>query len=319
MDRTPTPPVAPRSVPFLEEGPVSPGTGRAAGPGGAARSGLVEAAGRAGAAPGLQLPEWLATAPGAVRSSWTVSPGTGRAVAGRNGTGWAASPGVRARTAARPAPPGARPLPKAPAPPRQPSSRAPAPATAEAKPSGEWAFLSDPNTSIEDRLFRFVQLVQRKTDKELVEKMEDYRAKHVVGSGGSSKSSGSGALGFLKAIFPPAGIVDKLLGGDGGLLVQAIEKLGGPLLASLATAVGLPMLAPVALQVGDQIMSALVDGGGSGSTAKSEKKESGTPDERLSMLEIQRLVEKQNQMFALVSNLLKGMHETGMGVVNNIR
>jgi hypothetical protein len=112
--------------------------------------------------------------------------------------------------------------------------------------------------------------------------------------------------------------VDKLLGGDGGPLLQALQRLGGPLLAGLVTAVGLPALAPAALKLGDEVAGALLDGGSKGSS-KSGKKESGTPDERLSMLEIQRLVDKQNQMFSLVSNLLKGMHETGMGVVNNLR
>ncbi|MCX5731139.1 MAG: hypothetical protein NTY18_07275, partial [Deltaproteobacteria bacterium] len=59
------------------------------------------------------------------------------------------------------------------------------------------------------------------------------------------------------------------------------------------------------------------------STAKSgtttQKGEAGSPDERLEMLEIQRLVEKQNQMFTLVSNVMKGMHETTMVAIQNIR
>ncbi len=55
----------------------------------------------------------------------------------------------------------------------------------------------------------------------------------------------------------------------------------------------------------------------SGTTA--QKGEAGSPDERLEMLEIQRLVEKQNQLFTLVSNLMKGMHETTMVAVQNVR
>jgi len=316
MDRIPTPPITSRGAPVPDDGPAPAGVGRAAAAGGAGR---LDAASRPSPGPDPQVPEWLAAATGPGPPAWTVAPGAGRAAARKGGTGWAPMPQARAKgTAERPPTPGTRALPGPPAPSRLPAARTKAPATAEAKPSGEWAFLSDPNTSIEDKLFRFVQLVQRKTDKELLEKMEDYRAKHVVGSSTSSKSSGSGVLGFLKAVFPPAGLVDKLLGGDGGPLLQAVGKLGGPLLAALATAFGMPALAPVAMKLGDQLMGALVDGG-SGATAKAEKKESGTPDERLSMLEIQRLVDKQNQMFTLVSNLLKGMHETGMGVVNNLR
>ncbi len=37
------------------------------------------------------------------------------------------------------------------------------------------------------------------------------------------------------------------------------------------------------------------------------------------MLEIQRLAEKQNQMFTCISNVMKSMHETGMSAINNIR
>jgi N-acetylmuramoyl-L-alanine amidase CwlA len=49
------------------------------------------------------------------------------------------------------------------------------------------------------------------------------------------------------------------------------------------------------------------------------KGEAGSPDERLEMLEIQRLVDKQNQMFTLVSNVMKNMHETTMVAIQNVR
>jgi len=109
-------------------------------------------------------------------------------------------------------------------------------------------------------------------------------------------------------------------------------------LAALATAVGLPMLAPAALALGEGL-GAMLGGGstpakpksGSSGTAKDKTTtkpktdpktgtgEAGSPDERLEMLEIQRLVEKQNQMFTLVSNVMKGMHETTMVAIQNIR
>jgi hypothetical protein len=316
MDRIPTPPIASRGAAVPDDGPGAAAAGRAGAAAGASAAGGLGLARRSAVGADPQVPEWLAAASGPVPPAWTVAPNPGRAAVRKGGTGWAPTPQPRAKATPERAPtPGTRALPKAPASPRLPAAPK---APAEAKPSGEWAFLSDPNTSIEDKLFRFVQLVQRKTDKELLEKMEDYRAKHVVGSSSSSKSSASGVLGFLKAVFPPAGVVDRLLGGDGGPLLQAVGKLGGPLLGALATAVGMPALAPAAMKLGDQLMGALLDGG-SGATPKAERKESGTPDERLSMLEIQRLVDKQNQMFLLVSNLLKGMHDTGMGVVNNLR
>jgi hypothetical protein len=52
---------------------------------------------------------------------------------------------------------------------------------------------------------------------------------------------------------------------------------------------------------------------------KADKAEAGSPDERLEMLEIQRLVDKQNQMFTLVSNVMKNMHETTMVAIQNVR
>ena len=134
------------------------------------------------------------------------------------------------------------------------------------------------------------------------------------------------------------------------MLGDALKSFGGPLLAALTSAVGLPMLAPAAMKVGESLGGALAGalkgttakGGTSGSTkaggstgtkststAKStstskssttaQKGEAGSPDERLEMLEIQRLVEKQNQLFTLVSNLMKGMHETAMVAVQNVR
>lgn len=52
---------------------------------------------------------------------------------------------------------------------------------------------------------------------------------------------------------------------------------------------------------------------------KAEKAATDSPDERLAMLEIQRMVEKQNQTFTLVSNILKSLHDTAMVPIQNIR
>jgi hypothetical protein len=37
------------------------------------------------------------------------------------------------------------------------------------------------------------------------------------------------------------------------------------------------------------------------------------------MLELQRLQDKQKEMFSLVSNMLRSMHDTKMAVINNLR
>jgi hypothetical protein len=162
---------------------------------------------------------------------------------------------------------------------------------------------------------------------------------------------------ILPGIGGGGGLFDSLFGGLGGMLGDALKSFGGPLLAALASAVGLPMLAPAAMKVGESLGGALAGalkgttakggsssstktGGSTGtkstttagkttstskptSTSKSgsttQKGEAGSPDERLEMLEIQRLVEKQNQLFTLVSNLMKGMHDTAMVAVQNVR
>jgi hypothetical protein len=212
--------------------------------------------------------------------------------------------------------------------------------------TGEWAFLSDPSLSVEEKLSRFMIAVQKKLGDELTDKMNDYKAKYGEGGTETEKQGSGGFLGsILGAIFPSGGVFDKILGGLEELLGSALKSLGGPLLAALATAVGLPMLAPAALKLGESLGGALAGAVSSGkpkststgttktdkpsnpktttpSTTKGDaakKGEAGSPDERLEMLEIQRLVEKQNQMFTLVSNLLKSMNDTAMVAIQNVR
>jgi hypothetical protein len=230
-------------------------------------------------------------------------------------------------------------------------------AGAGTKAGGEWSFLSDPALSIEEKLSRFMIAVQKKLDTELTDKMDDYKAKYGEGGTETKKEDGGFFGGLLSSILPGigggGGIFDSLFGGLEGMLGDALKSFGGPLLAALASAVGLPMLAPAAMKIGESLGGALSGalkgttgkGGSSGtktgstskststakspSTAKStptaksgtttQKGEAGSPDERLEMLEIQRLVEKQNQLFTLVSNLMKGMHETTMVAVQNVR
>jgi hypothetical protein len=272
--------------------------------------GLALAAPPAGA---LQLP-WIPGTGGAASSSWLVSPSAARP---GSGAGYA-----KAATSTAPA------KDKAPAGP---------------KITGEWSFLTDPSLSVEEKLARFMVAVQKKLDGELTKKMEDYKAKY--GEGGSETQKDDGGLfgSILKVICPPLAIADSIFGGVDEFLKDALQVLGGPLLAALATAVGLPMLAPAALALGEGI-GAMVAGGskaakpkgdspGTGKTPakggtatakpkadpKTGKGEAGSPDERLEMLEIQRLVDKQNQLFTLVSNVMKGMHETTMVAIQNVR
>ncbi len=299
------------------------GEGRAA----AARARGADAASSPDAGPSLLLP-WLAQALGgaASGSGWLVSPVATRPSAIAGYAQAATSRGASGTST---------------------------------KASGEWSFLSDASLTIEDKLARFMQAVQKKIDDELTQKMEDYKAKYGEGGTETKKDSG-GFLGrLLGAIFPPLSLVGDLFGGLEGFLGDALKSLGGPLLAALATAVGAPMLAPAALKLGDALgkllggsskstKTTLKGGGtttpedieaqrkaktsaststtkstsskGTGSSSKSKgKDEAGSPDERLAMLEIQRLVDKQNELFSLVSNVLKGMHDTSMTTIQNLR
>jgi hypothetical protein len=283
---------------------------------GASRAARASSSPMLAAAPdaALSLP-WLAGAAGgaAPAAAWLVSPAAARP---GGGSGYAQAVVASAKAAAKDRP-------------------APAP-----KITGEWSFLTDASLSVEEKLARFMQAVQKKLDDELTRKMEDYRAKYGEGGPEAKKDDGGGIFGsILKAIFPPLAVADALFGGVDEFLVDALKSLAGPLLAALATAVGAPALAPAALKLGEGVVS-MLDGGKPSTKPKTTpskdkpatgkdkasndkgagaKGEAGSPDERLAMLEIQRLVDKQNQLFTLVSNVMKNVHDTSMVAVQNLR
>jgi hypothetical protein len=301
-----------------------PGDGRA----GSARSAsALDGLSLAAAAGGVADLPWLAGAGATPSSSWLVSPSVARP---GSGAGYASAVSASSTSTARDK------------------------AATGPKITGEWSFLTDPSLSVEEKLARFMMAVQKKLDGELTQKMEDYKAKYGEGGTEAKKDEGGGILGtILKVLCPPLAIAGSVVGGVDEFLKDALQVLGGPLLAALATAVGLPMLAPAALALGEGLGAMLTGGsstakpksGSSGTSKTPEKKpdtktdtkattkpkaapktdpkvpagEAGSPDERLEMLEIQRLVDKQNQMFTLVSNVMKNMHETTMVAIQNIR
>jgi len=271
-----------------------------------------------------QLP-WMVGTGGDPSASWLVSPSATRP---GSGAGYAAAVTASATASAS-------------------KSKAPA----APKITGEWSFLTDTSLSVEEKLARFMAAVQKKLDGELTQKMEDYKAKYGEGGTETQKDDGGFFGTLLKILCPPLAIADSIFGGVDEFLKDALQVLGGPLLAALATAVGLPMLAPAALALG-QGLGAMLEGGKTPAKAPPKKidtkttdtkttdakttnakapakktdpkttpakGEAGSPDERLEMLEIQRLVDKQNQMFTLVSNVMKNMHETTMVAIQNVR
>ncbi|HEY7726740.1 MAG TPA: hypothetical protein VH880_15505 [Anaeromyxobacteraceae bacterium] len=242
---------------------------------------------------------------------------------------------ARTSRSARSGPAGAPAAASRPAPPRTsappggiwapgPAAKPPAGYAAAAPAGGEWAFLDSKSLSIEDKLFRFMAKVMEKIDKELVDKMKAYKAQFGAQSaGGTSQKKGSSLFDVAKAVFPALGLAEQVFGREG--LRKAASSLGGPLLAGLATAVGLPALAPVALRYGGDLAELAFKQSGStgssaaGSSGGSSAGPAGSPDEKVAMLELQVLVEKQARMFAAVSGALKAMHDAEMVAVHNLR
>jgi hypothetical protein len=225
--------------------------------------------------------------------------------------------------------------------------------------SADFAFLKDPSLSVEEKLFRFMCAIAKRNDDEVVKKMEEMKggtAKAASGTGSSSgtaapkKSGGFSIWGALKALVPPLGLAAQVVGD--AKLKSLISQVSGPVLAAACTALGMPALAPVAMQLGPQLASALVDGkvsgdaasvlgdlvgggdsageaGGAASSASSASSTKSTgaasssastgKNEQVQMMELQRLVDKQKEMFAMISNVLRAQHDTRMAIIGNVR
>jgi hypothetical protein len=222
-------------------------------------------------------------------------------------------------------------------------------ASASAKATGPLAFLEDPKLSVEEKLLRLLAYLNDRWNKDLDGKLKELRsgggAKPSSSSGassGSRKSGLGGALGpvvsFAKAAFPQLGVAADVLGNP--IVRGVLSKVSGPALAALATASGLPTLAPRALRYGPELVAAAAgiaatDGkaggagtpsAGGGGTASGASTSGGTAgaigsdrDAQLKLMEIQRIMDQQKEMFSLVSNLLRTGHDARMAVIGNVR
>jgi hypothetical protein len=169
--------------------------------------------------------------------------------------------------------------------------------------------------------------VTEKTDQELVDKMKEYKARFTkAGSAASSaKKKGLSLMDGLKVAVPVLGQIESLVGE--AAMKKALTSLGGPVLAVACTVFGVPQLAPLALKYGNDAMELAYkevggssgDGGAGTGTGSAPAAEAGSPDEKLAMLELQMLVERQQRMFTAVSATLKALHDTQMAAVHNIR
>ncbi len=171
------------------------------------------------------------------------------------------------------------------------------------------------------------------------------------GSGASSTSGSKKKGGIFGTI---AGALSGVVG-DGPLqavsgflkipgVKSVVDKVAGPVMAAGASAFGFPMAAPLLMKFGPQIVdfvggvadagaasssssgssgssgaSGTSSSGGSTGSSSSGTKQLSDADRQLLMTEIQRLQDKQKEMFGLVSNILKGNHDTRMAAINNMR
>jgi hypothetical protein len=210
------------------------------------------------------------------------------------------------------------------------------PASAAAGATGSLAFLKDPRLSVEEKLARLMVQLSDKYERQLEEKLRqfaDLEGGKATPTSSSTKKSSGGALGALgdglAKLLGKAGSGSSALGG--ALLPKLVGQLSGPVLAGAATVLGMPAIAPALLKAGPliggfatQAVSSLtgrpVTPAKSGSTsAASGSSSTPAPSEKQLMTEIQILQEKQREMFTLVSNILRSLHDTKMAVIGNIR
>ena len=227
-------------------------------------------------------------------------------------------------------------------PPKTAPSKPGAPSKAKGASSDPLSFIRDPSLSIEEKMLRLLSFLNERWEKEMQQKMEQIEAGErgstsAAKSSGSKKKKGLGGLGsVLKGALGIGGIALEAL--KNPAVRQLVGKIGGPVLAAGATALGFPQLAPLLLQHGPKLielaagLASSLDGagesgsGGSDGAGKAGGGTSAGGGEKISdakrqqlTLEIQRLYEKQKEMFGLVSNILRVGHDTRMSIVNNIR
>jgi hypothetical protein len=119
-------------------------------------------------------------------------------------------------------------------------------------------------------------------------------------------------------------------------LVDLAGQLSGPVLAAGATALGFPEVAPLLMKAGPALTKSAFSavqgaasalGGTGASSASSGTKNASSSEssgvagdvDKKDLIELEHMQQKQQQMFSLLSNIMKGMHDTRMAVIGNIR
>ncbi len=217
----------------------------------------------------------------------------------------------------------------------------------------DYAFLRDPKVSIEEKLSRFIGMLMAKSEQDLLrqmEKMAPGSTAAAAGGGGATGTSGAGGAakpkaakfslwGLAKSVIPALNLASQVVGD--AQLKKLASQLSGPVLAAACTAVGLPQLAPLAQKYGPQLVGALakditldlglLTGGGgasgaaagAGGTVAGAAAKAGGADpatsEKAQLMELQRLQDRDRELFSLFSNMLKAMHDARMTAIQNVR
>lgn len=224
------------------------------------------------------------------------------------------------------------------------SSSASRRASPTAKKAGPLAFLDDPRLSVEEKLLKLLAYLNDRWNKELDKKMKEFKETQATSSaagsaGGAASASSGGASGLLKKAvsyaskaIPALGIQLEAL--KNPQVRSVLSSVAGPGLAALATGLGQPQLAPVALKMGPELVDGAAELARSLSSAPpappastpgstgSKEAASGIgsgKDDQLKLMELQRILDQQKEMFSLVSNMLRTSHETRMAVIQNVR
>jgi hypothetical protein len=209
------------------------------------------------------------------------------------------------------------------------------------------AFLKDSKLSVDEKLMKLAAYLNGKWEKEMDDKMKQIAASEEAKKKAESKPSGSkgggGLLGgvadMIHTVVAPASAALKM-----PVVRDVLKQVGGPVLAAGATALGMPALAPILLKFGPQLvdlassLASAVEGagaaapgggppkasspkasGGSATSSTAASKAMSDSEVQMVMMEIQRLQQKQQEMFGLVSNVLKSNHDVRMAVVANVR
>jgi hypothetical protein len=222
----------------------------------------------------------------------------------------------------------------------------------------DYAFLRDPKLSIEEKLSRFIGMLLAKSEQDLLRQMEKMAPGSTAASAGAGGATGGGSASkpaarkvsiwsLAKSILPPLGLASQLVGD--ATLKKLVQQLSGPVLGAAATALGGPALGALASQVGPSVgelvtrdvkvdlsgLASLVglDGGAKGSgtsaasgsstaaggTAAQASGADGSTSEKAQLMELQRLQDRDKELFTLFSNMLKAMHDARMTSIQNIR